>query len=405
MALDLSTQEYHRDPYTFYSQVRQQAPITRLDSFMGSAFFIAHYDDVVSVLKDARFSSERGKVTDEGSLTDSWWMPSVFKALLNSMVMVDDPDHARLRNLVHKAFTPRIIQQMDARIEEICNQLLDEAAKKPTVDLMKDFALPLPLTVISEMMGVPPKDRHKFHQWTAGFIDGASSASSNILSMLPQLPNAFLMNRFFRQLISLRRREPQNDLITALVRAEESGDRLSEDELTAMLFLLLLAGHETTVNLVGNGTLALLEHPDQFEKLKANPDLIESAVEEILRFTNPVQQIAPRYALEDVELHGQVIPQGSTVMCGIASANRDETVFENADQFDITRDPNRHIAFGLGIHYCLGAPLARLEGKIAFQALFSHFPNLELAIPADQLEWRSGEALRGLKSLPVRLNP
>jgi cytochrome P450 family 107 subfamily K polypeptide 1 len=178
---------------------------------------------------------------------------------------------------------------------------------------------------------------------------------------------------------------------------------LSENELIAMMLLLLLAGHETTVNLIGNGTLALLEYPDQLEKLKANPELMEGAIEEMLRFTNPVHQIAPRYTVEDVELHGQLIPKGSTVIVGIASANRDEAAFQNADQFDIERKPNQHIAFGLGIHYCLGAPLARLEGKIAFTALLNRFPNLELAASTKTLEWRGGPALRGLKKLPIRL--
>jgi len=193
-------------------------------------------------------------------------------------------------------------------------------------------------------------------------------------------------------------------LTSALVQAEEQGDTLSEDELVAMLLLLLLAGHETTVNLIGNGTLALLEHPEQFEQLKANPGLLESALEEMLRFTNPVQQIAPRYALEDVELHGQRIAKGHTVLVGIAAANRDETVFKNADQFDITRQPNPHIAFGLGIHYCLGAPLARLEGRIAFCALLNHFPKLKLAVPASELKWRGAPSLRGLQKLPIRLH-
>jgi cytochrome P450 len=402
MAIVLSYDELRHDPYAVYTRLRKQMPITLVEggTFLGSSWFVTRYDDAVALLKDVRFSNEQRKVRVGRDLAKARWIPSVVRAFLNSMVMVDDPDHTRLRTLVHKAFTPRMIQQMSQRIEEITNTLLDEVAKKPVVDLMADFALPLPLTVISDMMGVPAKDRFKFHQWT-GMI--TETGPSSKMQLLKTVRNAFLMQRFFKGLISSRRKHPQDDLITALVQAEAQGDHLSEDELVAMLFLLLFAGHETTVNLIGNGTLALLEHLDQFEKLKANPGLLESAIEEMLRYTNPVQQIAPRYALQDVEIQGHVIPKGSTVMVGIASANRDESVFENADAFDITRDPNRHIAFGIGIHYCLGAPLARLEAKIAFQILFNRFPNIELAVPPSQLQWRASSALRGLESLPVRL--
>ncbi len=404
MALSLSADELRDDPYALYARFRKETPVTPIENgFTGESWFVTRYEDVLAVLKDPRFSNEHRKVSDKKDITEARWMPSIFRAFLNSMIMVDDPDHNRLRTLVHKAFTPRIIQNMAARIDDISNDLLDKAAKKDVMDLVGDFSLPLPLTVISEMMGVPAKDRMKFKNWTANLLD---SADSTKLEFLARLPKALLLQRFFTQLIALRAKDPQDDLITAMVQAHEGGDKLSQDELIAMLFLLLFAGHETTVNLIGNGTLALLEHPDQFEKLKANPDLLDSAIEEMLRFTNPVQQISPRFALEDVEINGNVIPKGSTVMCGIASANRDESAFPNADQFDITRSPNRHIAFGLGIHYCLGAPLARLEAKNAFRILLDRYPNMQLAVPADQLRWHNtSSALRGLESLPIRLNP
>jgi cytochrome P450 PksS len=252
------------------------------------------------------------------------------------------------------------------------------------------------------MMGVPPQDRHRFHQLMKQFL--MVGASTNPVSFIPHLPTFFALNRFFHDLIALRQRDPQNDLITALIQAEEQGDTLSEQELVSMLFLLLLAGHDTTVNLIGSGTFALLEHPEQLKRLSSDLSLLDTAIEEMLRFTNPVQQVAPRYALEDVDLYGRRVPKGSTVMAGIASANRDETVFTDADTFDITRSPNRHLAFGLGIHYCLGAPLARLEAKVAFTALLTRFPNSKLAIPREKIEWRPNATLRGLKSLPLQFN-
>jgi cytochrome P450 PksS len=402
MSVDLTAPQARRNPYAIYQQLRDHEPLSTIrQPFGGDAYFLTRYDDVTRVLKDRRFANDSRKRGTAGRHpSEAWWMPRVFRSLLNSMVMMDDPDHRRLRDLVHKAFTPRRVEQMAGRIEAISHDLLDALAGQPVVDLVAGFAMPLPLTVISEMMGVPPADRFRFQKWSVQFIDSTSGLSWRTLL---NIPNAFAMQRFFQELITLRRRHPADDLITALVEAEDHGDRLSEDELVAMLLLLLLAGHETTVNLIGSGTLALLQHPDQLHKLQANPALMTSAIEELLRFTNPVQQIAPRYALESVELHGRVIPKGSTVMLGLAAANWDERVFSNPDQLDITREPNRHVAFGLGTHFCLGAPLARLEGRIALRVLLDRFPHLQLAVPPAAIQWRTAVALRGLKALPVRL--
>ncbi len=402
MSVDLKTPQARQNPYALYKQLRDNEPISTIrQPFGGDAYFLTRYDDVTQVLKDRRFASDRRKLgTANRDLGTAWWMPRMFRALLASMVMVDDPDHRRLRNLVHQAFTPRRVEQIAARIEAISHELLNALAGQPVVDLVAGFAMPLPLTVISEMMGVPPADRFKFQKWSVQFIDSTGGLSWRTLL---NIPNAFAMQRFFQQLIALRRRHPADDLITALVEAEDRGDRLNEEELIAMLFLLLLAGHETTVNLIGSGTLALLQHPDQLHKLQANPALMDGAVEELLRFTNPLQQIAPRYALETVELHGRVIAKGSTVMLGLAAANWDDTVFAHPDRVDITREPNRHVAFGLGMHFCLGAPLARLEGQIALRVLLERFPQIQLAVPANAIQWRAAVALRGLKALPVRL--
>jgi cytochrome P450 len=403
MVLKLTSHAFLNDPYAVYAQLRASEPIIPVEQpIFGKALMLTRYEDVVAVLKDTRFSNERHKATGGRDWTQSWWVPGAFRALLNSMALMDDPHHARLRNLVHKGFTPRMIQQMESQIEKVSHTLLDQAAKKQTADLMTDFALPLPLTIISEMMGVPLEDRRRVQQLMKKFLMVGSS--TNPVTLLPQLPNFFALNRFFHDMIALRQRDPQDDLITTLIQAEEQGDTLSEQELVAMLFLLLLAGHETTVNLIGSGTLALLEHPDQLQRLSSDLSLLDGAIEEMLRFTNPVQQVAPRYALEDLDLYGRRIPKGSTVMAGIASANRDETVFKDADTFDITRNPNRHVAFGLGIHYCLGAPLARLEAKVAFTVLLTRFPNAKLAISPEKIQWRRNATLRGLKSLPLQFN-
>lgn len=397
MAVNLTTKQFQHNPYPVYEKLRKDNQPTPVKlGILGNAVMVTRYEDVVTVLKDPRFSNERHKALGKRDWSNMWWLPGPLRMLARSMVLIDDPDHARLRNLVHKGFTPRRIQQLETRIEAICHTLLDEAARKPSPDLMRDFAQPVPLTVISEMMGVPQEDQRRFHKLMGGLFE--HSASKNVLGMIF---SGIALDRFFRGLIALKRKEPQDDLITVLVQSEEQGDRLSEDELIAMLFLLLLAGHETTVNLIGSGTLALLEHPDQLEKLLGDMTLLDGAIEEMLRFTNPVHHVANRYALEDVPLMGHTVRKGSTVAVGIASANRDEAVFENADQFDITRTNNRHVAFGLGIHYCLGAPLARLEARVAFTALLTRFPQLKLVAPAESLEWQGAPALRGLKRLPI----
>ncbi|MCC6187958.1 MAG: cytochrome P450 [Anaerolineales bacterium] len=397
--VNLSAPEVRADPYLLYARLRESAPLAQAKVPMfGRVWLISRYADVVAALKDPRFSSDQRNATaGEGTPR---WLPRIFRILATSMVVTDDPDHYRLRNLVHQAFTPKRVEGIAARVEAITAELLDRAAAKRQVDLLADFALPLPLTVISEMMGVPARDRLNFHRWTAKFLE---TPSAGLGAMLAQLPNGVRLLRFFENVIAERRANPQDDLVSALVAAEEAGDRLNEEELLSMIFLLLLAGHETTVNLIANGTLALLQHPDQLERLRADPGLMARAVEELLRFTNPVEHGTTRHLLEDVTLHGVTLPKGSRALALLSSANRDETVFDNAGRLDLGRHPNRHVAFGLGIHYCLGAPLARLEGQIAFQALIERFPNMQLTIPPERVRWRSALAVRGLKALPVSL--
>jgi cytochrome P450 len=274
-----------------------------------------------------------------------------------------------------------------------------ERKRKGATDLVAGYALPLPATVIAELLGVAAEDHARFHRWSNRLVSVSSRRD-----MLRALPAALSFVRYLRNLVERRRAGPEDDLITALIRAEEAGDKLSEDELLAMAFLLLVAGHETTVNLIASGTLALLEHPEQTERLRRDPSLTKTAVEELLRYTSPVEMAIERYAREDAEIGGRRIPRGELVLAVLGSANRDERHFENPDVLDLARDPNRHLAFGRGgVHHCLGAPLARMEGQVALSALLRRFPGARLAMAPESLHWRRGLFLRGLEKLPLVL--
>ena len=400
--VDLSDRALRADPYPTYARLRTQAPVTVGKApIFGRVWLVTRYDDVLNGLKHPALSSDLNKRRN-GPRRLSRWAPGLLTTLQETMVTTDDPDHRRLRDLVHLAFSPRRVEQMTRRIEEITSGLLDRAAQKGRIDLIADVALPLPLTIISEMLGVPDDERLHFHTWSAGFLELAAGAS--LLKMLTQIPNGIRLKRFFEKLIARRRSDPQDDLISALVHAEANGECLSEREVVSMIFLLLLAGHETTVNLIGNGMLALLEHSDQMRKLREHPWLIETAVEELLRYSNPVEHGNVRLALEEVELAGQRIPKGSIVILLLASANRDESVFDQPDRLEIERSPNRHLGFGFGAHYCLGAQLARFEGRIAIQQLVLRFPGMRLAVPRERLRWRDTVAVRGLERLPIDLH-
>jgi cytochrome P450 PksS len=396
---DLSQPIMFSDPHPHLARLRKVAPVSRVKSQLTprGAWLLTRYDDVVALHTDARFSSDGQK---HAGIPLMRWAPRPLLLLTDSMVFKDDPEHKRLRSLVNKAFTPNVIQRLAPDVERFTHELLDCMARERVADLVSSYALPLPLAIISEMLGVTARDRERFHGWVARFLDAPAGGP---WSLLLALPTAYKLVGLFRDLADLRRSEPDDRLITSLLRASDGEDRLTEHELLAMIFLLLLAGHETTANLIGNGTLALLEHPEQLALLRAQPELIDSAVEELLRFTSPVVCGAPRIALEDVEIAGVVIPKGSQVLGMLASANRDATKFIEPDRLDIRRDPNRHLAFGLGIHFCLGTQLARLEAKIALGALIQRFPELSLAVPRAELRWKATESLRGLRSLPLRL--
>jgi cytochrome P450 len=366
---------------------------------MQTGGLVTRYEDVKTLLTDERFAKSRYNALTPEQLRKQPWVPPMFRPLERNMLDLDPPDHTRLRQLVHKAFTPRLIEWMRERAQMLANELLDAVSRKGEMDLIGDYALPLPMTIITEILGVPIQDRDKFHKWSKVIV---SVNQFNVnWRAIPTIWGLWMFNRYLRGFFKVRRDDLRDDLVSALIQAEEAGDRLSEDELLAMAFLLLVAGHETTVNLIANGTLELLQHPDQVEKLRRDPSLIKSAVEELLRYTAPVFNSSERYACTDVTIHGVTIPHGEMALGVIGSANRDETVFENPDTLDTAREPNKHLSFGQGIHYCLGAALARLEAQIAINTLLERMPKLRLKGSPGSLRWRPSLILRGLDALPV----
>ncbi len=423
-APDVTSPAFKANPYPFYARLRAEAPVYRVKAMTSihrrDGWLVTRYDDVVSVLKDPRLVKNRRNTALPGERVKEPWVPGVFKPLAQNMLDQDAPDHTRLRALVHKGFTPRLVEQLRTRIQSLTEDLLDSAERKGSVDLVADYALPLPATIIADLLGVPASDRDKFHRWSSKIVNVTSHRE-----VLGATFHIWQFVRYIRALIKQRRAEPRDDLITSLVQAEEAGDTLSEDELVAMIFLLLVAGHETTVNLIASGTLALIEHPDQLERLRQDPSLGKTAVGELLRFTSPVELATERFAREDLEVAGTgdpsgggpsgagaqpgagrpavVIPRGEMVLAVLGSANHDERQFPDPETLDLSRTPNQHVAFGQGAHYCLGAPLARLEGQIAFETLLRRAPSLRLAVPATSLRWRRALFLRGLERLPVAL--
>jgi cytochrome P450 len=380
------------DPYPTYHRLRAEDPVHH--SPLGF-WILTRYDDVAMALRDPRLAKEAIAAFIAARFGRA------VPALGLSMLDRDPPDHTRLRSLVSKAFTPRVVEGLRPHIQEIVDGLLDRVQDAGEMDLIEQFAYPLPVIVICELLGVPVEDHERFKGWS---LDIARGLDSILLPPDSEVPRRSIASRhaladYFRELIARRRAAPRGDMLSALIAAEEAGDRLSEEELLATCILLLIAGHETTVNLIGNGTLALLRHPDQLRKLRENPGLIGSAVEELLRYDGPVQRTA-RIPSEDVVIDGHTIGKGEMVMPFIGAADRDPAQFREPDRLDITRTDNRHLAFGWGIHFCLGAPLARVEGQIAINTLVQRLPKLALA--ADTPQFRQSLTLRGLSSLPVR---
>ena len=391
---DLASPAFKANPYPFYARLRAEAPVHRmkLSFWLPTVWVVSRYADVLAVLKDDRVSND---ITAKLP-----WTPHALRPLTHHMLNRDPPDHTRLRTLVNKAFTPGVVERLRGRVQAVCDDLLEKAAARGRIDLIADFALPLPLTIIADLLGVPQQDRRQFAGWSKRVSAATSGA---LLDLIRGQPSLFLAVRYLRKLIALRRAEPGDDLVTALIRAEEAGDKLTEDELIGMIAILLLAGYETTINLVATGAVALIQHPEERARFQRDATLAESAVEELLRFTSPLDFAAIRTASEDVTVAGSVIPRGAIILASLTSANRDERQFKGPDRLDLGRDPNRHLAFGMGPHFCVGAPLARLEGQIGLTALFRRFPDLRLDVPAETMRWRRGLLFRGLETLPVRL--
>lgn len=383
------TKEFTHNPYPVYEKLRKEEPVFRVMFPHGEfGWIITRYEDAVQIMKDPRFTKDIAKR----------YGPENQSIFVNNMLFSDPPDHRRLRGLVQKAFTPKLIADMRSHIQEIADDLLDNLASQEKMNLIDDFAFPLPIIVISEILGVPLEDQDKFRMWSNSIIDASSSEHAEMFEQHAREFTEYL-NVWFAKV----RKDPGNDLISQLVTAEDSGQQLSENELLGVVSLLIIAGHETTVNLIGNGILALLEHPEQRELLIKQPELIHNAIEEMLRYNGPVEFSTSRWALEDIEFRGQHIAQGELVIVALDSANRDEQQFKDSDVFDITREKSSHLAFGTGIHLCLGAPLARLEGEIAVSTLLNRFPNMQLQADVNELEWRPGMIVRGVKEIPVQL--
>ena len=396
---ELYSAEFRADPYRVFAQMREHDPVFSQPGIDGETmiWFVTRYEDVAAVLvDDERFVRDPRLALTEEELA-AQQLPPMLQAIDNHMLNRDGDDHRRLRRLVTKAFTPKVVEQLRGRIQEIADELIDAVEARGTMDLSAEYAFPLPITVIAELLGVPNADQDRFKEWSDAIITPAIG------------PEA--MERFFAQmgdfveyltdLFAARRAEPQDDLVSALLAARDASDALTDEEVFGTVVLLIVAGHETTVGLIGNAVVNLLSHPEELELVRTDASLIPAAIEEALRYEGPVERALNRWAATDVELGGQTIRRGSLVIAILGAADRDPDRFTDADRLDIRREDTRHLAFGRGSHYCLGAPLARLEAEIALETLFRRLPGLRLVVEPSELEWRPTPGFRRLETLPV----
>ncbi|HVB63404.1 MAG TPA: cytochrome P450 [Nitrolancea sp.] len=399
VAIDFGDPVVRANPYPTYAQLRQEAPVL----WNGQSWLISRYDDIIGLLTDDRVSSARTESIFQVLPDDVRQELQPLRHILGSrMLLTDPPTHTRLRNLVTKAFSPRMVREKRPRIQEICDKFVDRVIADGKMDLIADIAVPVPGWVIAEMLGVPPEDQASFTRWGRDQVrvyDRPGTAGERIPIMRQGQASMVEMKAYLEEIIEARRSEPRDDLITMLVMAEEQGDRLSLDELVIMIIALLVGGNNSTAHLIGNSILTLARHPETLTRLRENPELIATAIEEVLRFESPVQATS-RIAREAINIGGEVIEAGQGISLLFGSANRDECQFSNPDQLDIARRPNRHLTFAHGPHFCLGAAIARAETQIAVQTVVRRCLDLELE--SEDAEWQEGFSFRGLKTLPIR---
>src|SRR5258707_3450437 len=391
-------------PFALLAQMRSTGAVLPLPFPLAGmdrkAWMVTRMEEAVQVLKDhVHFTVDPSSIGVSGLLgrnrPETSDTPTFFTS--KTMLTVDDPDHRRLRMLVSKAFTPRYIEGLRPRVQELADELLDRVQDQGQMELVADYAFPLPINVISEMLGVPRADRDQIRAWSEALATGLGVGAHN-----PEVvAHMRAFGEYTARLVAGKRQHPADDLISQMIAIEEEGDRLSETEMISMITLLIFAGHETTSNLLATGTLMLLDRPDQLAKLKADLSLVPAAVEELLRFNGPATIAGPRYATEEIELAGQQIKKGDVVFPILLSANYDERQFTQPEELDIARTLTRHLAFGHGIHMCLGAPLARLESDIAFTTLLRRMPDLRLSVPPESITWNFALNSRSLTALPV----
>ena len=398
--IDLASREFAENKYDWYRWLLENAPAGRGRISILRVNLVARYEDCRTVLTDPRFLRNRGRARGKGSSPLPFPLPRSIAALARSMIIEDDPEHRRLRNLVGKAFTPRAVGRLAHRVEELSHELLDDLEKRGgSFDLLASYARPIPSRVIAEIVGVPKGDTERFGKSMRVLASGLSGWS--ILRTL--FWDLRATAKFMRELVARKAAEPGDDILSELLRAEEEGDRLSHDEVLSMVFLLVIAGFETTQHLIGNGVRTLLEHPAQLARLRAGPELWDSAVEEIVRHRGPVHGTKPLYPTEDVVFHGVTFRRGTATMPLIAAANHDPRAFDEPDRFDVARTPNRHLGFGFGAHFCLGAQLARMETRIALRNLVERNPSLRLAVDPSELVIQNAPGWHRHQSLPVTL--